>query len=329
MVFPGSRVHFFAANRRGVLVKDPDSLMERLRLRELTTQYVREYYLPFRLMPDRLEELENQLNSLKDSRINRDFHPVAYYLNLRVWSTQFHRSYLWLMNQVERIGFLMMLTTVLLISLLTSFLHFRKLPQRRRVASHCVWAMGFTMLAVEILLLLGFQAVYGYVYHRLALIVAAFMAGMALGCWLSRRRQLLGDSAPFSPLIWLQLSAAIFPLLLSGLLILIAGIENNTVAFLISAVIFPTLAFLSGSLGGYQFPLVSRLYYPRTDHQTSNPGVLYGLDVLGAWCASLLVSIIFFPLYGLVASALLIAAVNLGPVLLVATAPKRTFQVSG
>jgi predicted membrane-bound spermidine synthase len=87
--------------------------------------------------------------------------------------------------------------------------------------------------------------------------------------------------------------------------------------------LFPLLAFLSGFLGGYQFPLVSRLYYPTRDCRRSNPGIIYGLDILGAWCASLLISLVFFPLYGLVASALLIAVVNTGPILLAATAAKR------
>ena len=47
--------------------------------------------------------------------------------------------------------------------------------------------MGFTLMALEVLLLLGFQAIYGYVYQQLALLVAAVMMGMALGSWLGLR----------------------------------------------------------------------------------------------------------------------------------------------
>jgi len=40
---------------------------------------------------------------------------------------------------------------------------------------------GFTLIGLEMLLLLAFQAIYGYVYQQLAVIIAAFMAGVALG----------------------------------------------------------------------------------------------------------------------------------------------------
>ena len=45
--------------------------------------------------------------------------------------------------------------------------------------------MGFTLLGLEVLLLLGFQALYGYVYQQLSILVALFMVGMAAGAWLS------------------------------------------------------------------------------------------------------------------------------------------------
>ena len=45
--------------------------------------------------------------------------------------------------------------------------------------------MGFTLLGLEMLLLLGFQALYGYVYQQLSILVALFMVGMATGAWLA------------------------------------------------------------------------------------------------------------------------------------------------
>jgi spermidine synthase len=171
MLFPGSRIHFFAATQVGVLVNDPELLIERLRSREVHTQYVREYYLPFRLMPDRMKDLEEQLISQKDTGINKDFTPVAYHFNMRLWSTHFHRGYLWLMTLADRAGFLIVLSAILATTLIVSLLNSARRGGesfRRHAAGHCTWAMGFTMLALEILLLLGFQAVYGYVYHRLS-----------------------------------------------------------------------------------------------------------------------------------------------------------------
>ena len=45
-----------------------------------------------------------------------------------------------------------------------------------------------TLMALQVLLLLGFQAIFGYVYSALAILVGAFMVGLALGSWWSLRR---------------------------------------------------------------------------------------------------------------------------------------------
>ena len=57
----------------------------------------------------------------------------------------------------------------------------------RRSAAFAVAVVGFTELGLEILLLLGFQALYGYVYHELTILVALFMVGVALGAWWALR----------------------------------------------------------------------------------------------------------------------------------------------
>jgi len=49
------------------------------------------------------------------------------------------------------------------------------------------------LIAIEILLLLGFQALFGYVYQQLAVVIAAFHGGMALGAWLATRSLAAGS----------------------------------------------------------------------------------------------------------------------------------------
>ena len=58
---PGDTVHFFAAKQAGTLTDQPDELLRRLKSRQLDTTYVREYYLPFRMSPDRMSELAEQI----------------------------------------------------------------------------------------------------------------------------------------------------------------------------------------------------------------------------------------------------------------------------
>lgn len=331
LVFPGGKIHFFATQRPALLSTDPEILMERLRSRSIQTEYVREYYLPFRLMPDRLQDLERQLMSQNDGRINTDFAPLAYYLDILLWSTRFHTSYRWLLGRIGQINFLTLLSSILAISLaLAGWQWLRRGTESltRRAAGSCVWAMGFTLLALEILLLLGFQAVYGYVYYQLALIISAFMLGMAAGSWQSLNRK-----SPDNPqrvvknqtllLAWLQLAAAISALMVCGFLYVLAEIDSGTVLRFASTFGFPLLAILCGFLGGFQFPLATQLYFGLQRSGPVNPGLLYGIDILGAWGASIALSVIVLPVFGLFQSAVLIAAVNSGPIVLAAAAAVR------
>jgi len=181
--------------------------------------------------------------------------------------------------------------------------------------------MGFTLIGLEVLLLLGFQAIYGYVYHQLAIMIAAFMVGMAAGAWLASP----GRDSPASPpsalaarsemgkLAALQVVAALAPLLLYFLFTVFARVASPFGLFAVSQIIFPALALVSGMLGGYQFPLASRVYFAGREDSPRSPGTLYGLDLLGACAGALLLSVYLFPVFGFLRAALLMGAVNLAP----------------
>jgi uncharacterized protein YneF (UPF0154 family) len=246
--------------------------------------------------------------------------------------------------------------------------------------------MGFTLLGLEVLLLLGFQALYGYVYQQLAILVALFMVGMAGGAWLalkgsrpsrggSRTAPTLvaggggyqgqrtdqpppdpllsqggelpeglscgvpteaGETTPseFLRLALLQLLAAGAPLLLYALFVLLEGVRSLAALLATSQIVFPVLALIAGLMGGYQFPLASRIYFAsseqpripqggtevRATRSQRNPGVLYGLDLLGACLGAVALSAYLLPVYGFRRTALLMAVVNLGPAALAALA---------
>jgi sugar (pentulose or hexulose) kinase len=63
----------------------------------------------------------------------------------------------------------------------------------RRKASYFVLTplavMGFTTIVAEILLIIAYQAFNGYIYHRVALLFAAFMIGLSCGAFFGMRRK--------------------------------------------------------------------------------------------------------------------------------------------
>jgi spermidine synthase len=338
---PGAEVHFFAAQQAGILTTTPSELVARLRSRRLRTEYVREYYIPFRLSPDRMLDLESQIEPQPATPINRDFAPIAYYFDVALWSSRFHGVWRQWFTTLAQIRFRPLLWGVGLTVLVFAGLgwawtaKFR--PQeaervRRRVrvtAGVCVSVMGFTLIALEVLLLLGFQAIYGYVYHQLAIVVAAFMAGMAIGAkfGLSGAREPAGPlsaaaskGSELAALAGLQVLAAVAPLLLYLVFTGFSLVKSALGLLLVSQLLFPALALLAGMLGGYQFALASRVYFFGSEASPRSPGALYGLDLVGACLGAIVLSAYLFPVFGFLKTALLMAVVNLAPAALAALA---------
>jgi len=227
-------------------------------------------------------------------------------------------------------------------------------------ACFCIAAMGFTLIGLEILLLLAFQAIYGYVYYQLAILIAAFMVGMALGSWWGLRRSsgqkadsslhssrvcgitmtanpqchpdpagagegsasfratgaALAEGQDLRTLARLQAVAALCPLALYALLVLLATMKSALGLWVVSQVVFQALAVLCGLLGGYQFPVASRIFFGSPDPSAEggpSPGALYGLDLLGACLAAVLLSAYVVPVFGFLRTALFMGVVNLAP----------------
>jgi spermidine synthase len=240
------------------------------------------------MMPDRMADLDRQIEPRPLTPVNRDFAPVAYYFDVALWSSRFNHGYRDLFRAMAgvRFGWLAGAAGALLLVLAA------KKRQARTAAACCTAAMGFTLIGLEMLLLLAFQAIYGYVYQQLAVIIAAFMAGVALGSWLALRAR---ARRGIRTLVFLQIGAALAPLLLCA------------VFEAVTPVLFPVLALGCGMLGGYEFPVASRIVCAR------NPGALYALDLAGSCLGAVLFSVYLIPVFGFLKTAVLASMVSLAP----------------
>jgi spermidine synthase len=326
VAIPGPTIHFFAAGTEGTLAATSGVLVERLRNRGIETQYVREYYIPFRMMPDRMDDLKSQIEPQPHTPTNADFKPVAYYFNTVLWSTRFHEVYRRLFVAIGGFRFVRVIgafAAVLLILIVVTVWRFRGQRRLRAGAGGCVAAMGFSMIGLEVLLLLAFQAMYGYVYHQLAVLIAAFMAGMALGSWVSLRRfgsnrDDLPGTREATTLFALQIIAVVFPIVLFALLVAASRVNHPAGVFVASNIFFPVLALLSGGLGGFQFPIASRVYFGGEAQASTGPGAVYALDLAGACVGAAVISAFFIPVFGFFETVWLVAAVNAAPAVVLA-----------
>ena len=320
VVIPGETIHLFAATRPDVLTDNPETLIARLQERNLRTQYVREYFIPFRMMRDRMEQVREQLRPLTSTPVNRDFEPIAYYFDVGLWSTQFKFGYSRWFRAAAQIDFTNVIDAVLLILLCVAVVLASLFAREKRAhsaAAYCMAATGFTLMALQVFLLLAFQSVYGFVYHQLAILVAMCMAGIALGSWLGIRRIRSRNSPPYRTIAATQFLLAFSAPALIFVVSLLAKISGTATTWLAQQFVFPALAALCGMLGGYQFPMATEIYLHDRSGR-SRLGTLYAIDLLGGCAGALVLSSYLIPVFGFWKTAWLSAAVNLTATLLAA-----------
>jgi predicted membrane-bound spermidine synthase len=145
------------------------------------------------------------------------------------------------------------------------------------------------------------------------------MAGIAFGSWLGIRRLRFSDRPPYRTMTSTQFLLALSGPALIFVVSLLSKVSGMATTWLAAQFVFPALAALCGTLGGYQFPIATEIYLYNDDRSgRSRLGTLYAIDLLGGCAGALLLSSYLIPVFGFWKTAGLSAAVNLAPTLLAA-----------
>jgi spermidine synthase len=173
-------------------------------------------------------------------------------------------------------------------------------------------------------LLLGFQAVYGYVYTELAILIGLFMAGIALGSRLAMPR---AAASTRGRLIAVQLLLGLAVPMLLLAIALQGRFFSGAAAWIAAQIAFPALATICGLLGGYQFVIAGGVFLRERSGRTGL-GALYAIDLLGGCVAALVLTTFLIPVFGFWRTAWLAAAVNMAAVLVATRASLPTSRVA-
>jgi spermidine synthase len=275
-VIPGDTNIFLASSQP--LHIGFEELSRRIEDLNLRNSYVSPQLLFSRLSPLRIEFIKEKVSSGKKT-INRDFSPISYFYNSVLWSTQFKGMERKIFSFFSQVHFfwLLDLPLILFIFLLVILCWRRK---RSTFFLLPLAVMGFTTIVVEIVVIISFQTLYGYVYRRIALLLTSFMIGLFLGSFRGKRRKKIY----FALLLFIQFGLLLLVLLLN----LTLRLHPPELFF------FIYLLFL-GFLGGDLFVVSNNLFL----REKKNYGLGYGLDLLGSFLGALAVSSFLIPLVGL------------------------------
>jgi spermidine synthase len=236
-----------------------------------------------------------------------------------LWSKQFKdfsSSLLALVSKVPGSFFLALIGAVFIVGALLQ----KRLPAiwGPRAVLVAVGTTGFAEIAIEVITLLGFQAIHGYVYHKIAIIITAFMLGLALGAALIRPIASSGRRKTHLFLL-IQGLVCLYPLLLLGVLIFMSGggaQSTGSGGGFQANFIFPALAFAAGFVGGMQFPLANALWLSEVSGTARAAGFTYGTDLVGSCVGAFLTTAFLVPIYGIPFACITASILNVGALLL-------------
>ena len=312
LVFPGATARFFGSMEAGTLVSDPQVLVKRIRQRNLGLKYVRDYYLLFNLSQDRLTYFQGILEAAKGTRINRDLTPSCYFYDIIHWSAQYTPR---LKKIFLFIGRIQLRWYILMVAILTAL--FFGLVQRKAKEKalkptllYACFVTGYSEMTLNVLLIVAFQILYGYVYYKIAILITAYMIGLILGTWhitpfVERIRK------PLRILMSIQGGLAIYAIALLGIIILFHNVSPLSRTSSIMEVGFPLLTLVAGYLGGLHFPLVNGIYLAGRKEVGKVASLVYGMDLVGSSVGALSAGIILLPILGITDTLYLIAVLNL------------------
>jgi len=304
---PGETAYLIASGPDSFISLDLDTISLRLEKRSIHTVYFRDYFLPDTLSPLRLANFSRCLETDDKVKINRDFNPVACYLNTLLWGSQFRLSLVNMLEQTDSGKIFASCLGLLLLALFPVY------TRRKRPVYSLLFAVsstGFAELAFQIITLAGFQIIFGTLFWKMGILFASFMAGLITGTLyisprLARNELLQGK------LLQTQMAIAVYPLLLPAALKLFSTAGKGEYLLLL-------MPLIPGFLGGLQFPLICRSYQRLTNKEAGTAGGLfYALDLMGACAGAVIISTLILPLMGFLNTSLLVFAINLTALILI------------
>jgi spermidine synthase len=310
-----------------LLTVSVEALVERWEERGLETQLMTAFHIHHKLDQEHLNwflmALGEKEEDGKPADINQDLYPVGLFYGLSYWNALFSPPLARVLTSTGQLDPWMLSLFIIGGGLLVLVIVGVTAKGKRSIIPIVTATTGFTGMAADLIIIFAFQALYGYVYHWIGLLIAAFMAGLSLGGLLMTRR-LAGIRQERSALLKLELALVLYWVLVPVVLsTLYAQITHPLVYTSIQGILL-FLSALAGGLVGAQFPLANRMWLRGRDVLGSTAGVLYATDLVGAFLGSILVSVVLIPVLGILVTCLVAAILKVVSMLLVITLIPRS-----
>ncbi len=294
-IIPGDYNIYLASDSGGIIGVTPEVITQRIRERRMPEGILIPSYLKYRLAQTRQDWFTKELVTA-GNEVNRDLRPIAVFDSLLLWNKKFSPKVYKALGIFKAFNLRIIFGALILIAVL----FFVTCRSQNPALGYSIFTTGFFGMLANLLLIFSYQIFYGYLYQKISILIALFMAGIVLGSGLIV--SYLGKIKEGKDL-FIKLEAALTLFTLAFGLIITRFNHSLWVIY--------ALLFISGLFVGSEFPLANKIYSGRKEGQGSSVGTLYAADLMGGWLAGLFAGIIFLPLLGFLNSCLVIFILKL------------------
>jgi len=315
---PGESNFFLASPSADIATAEPAILAQRLQARALKTKLLTGFHIQYKLDKNRESWLLDSIGRVPGVKINQDLAPSGLFYHMSLWSSLVSDRFGSIFKLMGRANLWVFLIPLAIF--LAAFLALRRRITRLATASIAVAIVttGFAGMAFNMVLILAFQSLYGYVYQMMALLIAAFMVGLAIGSTLmtSIMNRMANDRLLF---IKIESLILVFSILVPAILVIFHSHLGQTAIFALVQAVILVLSLVCGVLVGSEFPLANKIYLKDTGRVSKVAGALYAVDLLGACVGAIIVSIWLIPVLGTVNTCIMIACLKVASTTLIAS----------
>jgi len=317
-VIPGDGKNLFlSSDSPGISTIDRAQIIERLNQWNLEADVV----VPWRIENKLHHGWQDWFSRFVEGgseKINSDFNPVGLFYSISHWNALFAPSLRGLFRQLERIDLRIVALLPVVFLLLYFLLRSRNIQLFRSGIPFSIFTTGFAGMIFDLMLIFAFQAIYGYVFSWIGLLVAFFMAGAACGAMLTTRFPEQTTDC-FKLFTKIELVIICWSFGWPFIFLAVNAYLGSPGVFFLSKMLFLLISLICGLLVGAQFPLANRIYLQNYTSLSRTAGLLYASDLLGGWFGGIAGAVVLLPVLGLVGTSMTVGMLKLTSLIVIAT----------
>jgi hypothetical protein len=269
-IIPGNKTYMLASD-----IPLEGNITQNISDRGIITDYVNPYYLDDKLIAGRAQQIAEQID--ENASVNTVTRPAAALITILRWLG---------LQQIPVIP--LILVPLILMGIIIFMM------SRFNIG---LFTTGFTASSGEFLLLIAFQAIYGFIYQMAGLIIMIFMAGLFAGAGFI-----------FKVFKTNRKSFILVQVIMGLLCLAIPVLVQYSGTGLFPGILIGIMTFALAAFTGIQYQLASHLREGSIEKIASST---YGADLAGSAFGIFFMGVFVFPLLGIMNAVIILALINI------------------